>query len=308
MMRPNESAADGVVCAEREGFETLNDLYTSFGAGGYTNTEITRQNPSCFLFLLDQSSSMAAPFGDDGGQTKAEAVALALNNLLRNLILTCSKSEGIRDYFDVGVIGYGRYVGPAWGGALAGRELAPISEVASSVLRMTERRVEVAPGEWESVPAPVWVEPRAEGSTLMCGALEYAYQVLSLWLGRNPVSFPPVVVHITDGEATDGDPAPYFDALAGLGTQNGRVTLFNVHLSSRRGARAVSFPDAPDGLPDAYARLLFERASVLTPFMRSVAWENGLPLTESARAFVLNADPTLLVLALEIGTRPGRLW
>ena len=42
--------------------------------------------------------------------------------------------------------------------------------------------------------------------------------------------------------------------------------------------------------------------------MRTVAWENGLPLTDAAKAFVLNADPTLLVLALEIGTRPGKLW
>ena len=290
----------------------MNDLYTSFGAGGYTNTEITRQNPSCFIFLIDQSSSMAAPFGPSEpgapAQTKAEAVALALNNLMRNLILTCSKSEGVRDYFDVGVIGYGRYVGPAWGGALAGRELAPVSEVASSVLRMTERQIEVAPGVWEGVRAPLWVEPRAEGSTLMCGALEYTYQVLSHWIGRNPMSVPPVVVHITDGEATDGDPAGYLLALSKLGTQNGRVTLFNVHLSSRQSASAISFPDDPSGLPDAYSRLLFDRASVLTPFMRSVAWENGLPLSDAARAFVLNADPTLLVLALEIGTRPGRLW
>ncbi len=54
--------------------------------------------------------------------------------------------------------------------------------------------------------------------------------------------------------------------------------------------------------------MLFERASLLTPFMRNVAWENGLYLSEQSRAFVLNADPTLLVLALEIGTRPGNVW
>ena len=98
------------------------------------------------------------------------------------------------------------------------------------------------------------------------------------------------------------------DALAALGTGNGRATLFNVHLSSRRAARPVSFPDQTEGLPDSYAQLLFDKASYLTPFMRTVAWENGLPLTDAAKAFVLNADPTLLVLALEIGTRPGKLW
>lgn len=289
----------------------MSAIYTPFGGGGYANTEITRTNPSAFLFLIDQSSSMAEPFGEKDqygdAPTKAEAVAQALNNLLRSLILTCSKSEGIRDYFEVSVIGYGARVGPAWGGALAGREIASISEVAQGFTRLVTRPVGAGGGS-EVIRTPVWVEPVAEGSTLMCTALEQAYQILSFWLARNPVSFPPVIVHITDGEATDGDPNPYLAALGTLGSQNGRVTLFNVHLSSRRNAVPVSFPDTDEGLPDDFARMLFRHASLLTPHMRSVAWENGMPLTERARAFVLNADPSLLVLALEIGTRPGKLW
>jgi len=277
----------------------------------YSNSDITRYTPSCFCFILDQSSSMAEPYGERDGQapvTKAEAVALALNNLLRNLILSCSKSDGIRDYFDVIVLGYGATVGPAWSGALTGREIVPISEVAHHVLAMEERTVDLGDGTSATLQAPIWIRPQAHGSTTMCAALEEAHSLLAYWSGRNPSSHPPVVVHITDGEATDGDPALYLDALAALGTGNGRATLFNVHLSSRRAARPVSFPDQTEGLPDSYAQLLFDKASYLTPFMRTVAWENGLPLTDAAKAFVLNADPTLLVLALEIGTRPGKLW
>ncbi|MBB6049612.1 vWA domain-containing protein [Armatimonas rosea] len=277
----------------------------------YTNSDITRYTPSCFCFILDQSSSMAEPFGERDGQapvTKAEAVAMALNNLLRNLILSCSKSDGVRNYFEIAVIGYGEEVAPAWQGALRGRELVPIAEVAQHVLRLEERVVAMAGGNAETIKAPIWLTPQAKGSTTMCAALHYAHEVLSYWVGRNPASHPPVIVHITDGEATDGEPGPYLDALANLGTGNGRATLFNVHLSSRRVAQPLSFPDKPTELPDRYARLLFDKASYLTPYMRTVAWENGLPLTDDARAFVLNADPSLLVLALEIGTRPGKLW
>ena len=277
----------------------------------YTNSDITRYTPSCFCFILDQSSSMAEPFGERDGEapvTKAEAVALALNNLLRNLILSCSKSDGIRDYFEVAVIGYGAEVGSAWQGALRGRELVPISQVAEQVLRLEERPVSLGDGTTETIQAPVWITPQAHGSTTMCTALHLAHDILAFWTAKNPSSHPPVIVHITDGEATDGDPAPYLEALANTGTGNGRSTLFNVHLSSRRSAQPLSFPDQSAPLHDPYAKLLFDKASYLTPYMRTVAWENGLPLTEQARAFVLNADPSLLVLALEIGTRPGRLW
>jgi len=285
-----------------------------------TSSEITRNNPSCFLFLVDQSSSMAEPFGEDrsSGVTKAEGVALALNNLLRNLIITCSKSDGIRNYFDVAVIGYGATVGPAWTGALTGREMVTIRDVANNYARILERTETVDDGFGGKVEQktqmPVWIEPRAKGSTLMCEALRYAHVVLSDWVLRNATAFPPVIVHITDGEATDGDPAPLLGALGELTTTNGKVTLFNVHLSSRRAAEPLKFPDKVEELPvvegkvDPYARMLFERASLLTPFMRNVAWENGLYLSEQSRAFVLNADPTLLVLALEIGTRPGNVW
>jgi hypothetical protein len=69
--------------------------------------EISRTNPSCLLFLIDQSSSMAEPFGGHPDKPKAEGVADGINRLLQNLALKCAKSDRVRDYFHVGVIGYG---------------------------------------------------------------------------------------------------------------------------------------------------------------------------------------------------------
>ncbi|GAB4465038.1 MAG: hypothetical protein OHK0029_35420 [Armatimonadaceae bacterium] len=279
----------------------------------YANSDITRNNPSCFLFLIDQSSSMASRFGNrEQGVTKAEGVAHALNNLLRNLILTCSKSDGIRDYFHVGVIGYGAMVAPAWTGALTGQELLPISFVADHYARIVESRTTVNdlhgnPTE-QTLSFPVWVEPAAQGSTPMCQALRYTYDILAAWCLRNQTSHPPVVVHITDGEATDGDAASEMASLTTLQTSNGTLILFNIHLSSRRDAAPTTFPDSEENLPDDFARMLYRQASFLTPYMRQVAWDQGTTVSETAKAFVLNADPTQVVLALEIGTRPGAVW
>ena len=46
----------------------------------------------------------------------------AINRLLQNLVIKCAKGEGINDYYVIGVIGYGKQVGPAFGGPLAGRK------------------------------------------------------------------------------------------------------------------------------------------------------------------------------------------
>src|SRR5205085_6749233 len=92
------------------------------------SAEISRVNPTCFLFLIDQSKSMLKLIGGGQGKTKAEAVADPINNLLYTLVLRCVKGNAVLDRFHVGVIGYGLQTGPAFGGPLAYRDLVPISE------------------------------------------------------------------------------------------------------------------------------------------------------------------------------------
>src|SRR5580698_8500417 len=88
--------------------------------------EISRTNPTSFIFLVDQSGSMLEPFGAQPDKSKAEGVADAINRLLQNLVLKCAKADGIRDFFHVGIISYGGRVASAYGGGLAGQTLVPI--------------------------------------------------------------------------------------------------------------------------------------------------------------------------------------
>jgi hypothetical protein len=275
------------------------------------SAEISRNNPSCFLFVIDQSGSMADSFsGGEGAKQKAAGVADAINNLLQNLVIRCAKEEGVRDYFQVGVIGYGASVGPAFSGALAGRELVPISDIANSPARIDERNKKVDDGAGglvdQKVRFPIWFDAVANGGTPMVQALGSARDVLQRWVAQHPNCFPPTVIHITDGESTDGDPSDAMRAVTAITSNDGNTLLFNLHISSNPTAKAT-FPDNAAGLPDQYSRTLFDGASVLTPFMRTVASEHGFTLGEGSRCFVLNADLVLVIQALDIGTRPSNL-
>lgn len=274
--------------------------------------EIKRANPTCFLFVIDQSGSMADPFPGETKETKAERVSTMINRLLQNLVIKCARDEGVRDYFHIGVIGYGGTIGPAFIGPLAGKELVPISEVADNPARLEERAKKVDDGAGglvdQTVKLPIWFDPVANNGTPMCQALELARKVVSGWLAQHPSCFPPVAIHITDGESTDGDPSGQMRELTKLASADGEVILLNIHLSNNPAAKPVEFPDSSEGLPDQYARMLFEGASLLTANMRAVAASDyKLELADNAKGFVLNADPQLVITALDIGTRPSNL-
>src|SRR5258708_33763808 len=66
--------------------------------------EISREHPTCFLFVIDQSGSMDEI--TEAGRSKAGFVADVLNKTLYTLVTNCSKADGVRNYFDVGVIAY----------------------------------------------------------------------------------------------------------------------------------------------------------------------------------------------------------
>ena len=274
--------------------------------------EISRDNPSCFLFLIDQSTSMEDPLAaGDNTQAKSDGVADTMNRWLQELSIKCAKSDGIRDYYHVGVLGYGRRVGPCVNGTGPGNEMVPVSQIAENPARLEERTKKIPDGAGglldQTIRFPVWFDPVADGGTPMCRAAGEAHRILVEWLDAHPDCFPPIVIHITDGESTDGDPRDRINALTQLSSSDGNVMLFNIHLSDNPNARSVTFPDSADDLPDEYSKMLFETSSPLTPTMRALAKEHGFQPSETARSFVLNADMVLLVQAIDIGTRPANL-
>jgi hypothetical protein len=270
--------------------------------------EISRTNPTCFLFLVDQSSSMLEPFGRQPEKQKAEGVADAINRLLQNLVLKCAKSEGIRDYFYVGVIAYGGQVASALGGNLAGQHLVPVSTLANNPLRVEQRTRKVDDGAGgileQKFKFPVWFEAKPSGRTPMCQALATAKMYLDVFLGRFPDCYPPLVVNITDGMSTDGDPQVAAKTLRELKSSDGSVLLFNAHISNSA-ANPIEFPGAEMGLPDNFAKLLYRMSSPLPARLAETARSEGFAGAGEARGFVFNADLVSIIRFLDIGTRVG---
>jgi hypothetical protein len=270
------------------------------------SAQISRNNPTALVFLLDQSSSMLEAFGGQPDKTKAAGVADALNRLLQNLVLKCAKADGVRDFFQVAMFSYGGRVSSAFGGTLAGKDLVPISELAHHPLRVEVRTRKVDDGAGglveEKFKFPVWFEAHPAGRTPMCEALRKAKECMQSFLASHPNCYPPLVVNITDGQPSDGDPRDAAQELRNLTSSDGNVLLFNAHLSDKQN-RPIEFPQDETGFPDNFARLLFRMSSELPPKLIEAAQASRYVVGPKSRGFVFNADLVAVIRFLDIGTR-----
>ncbi len=261
--------------------------------------EISRRSPGLFIFLLDQSRSMSRKIAGSG-RSKAMEASDAINKQLNEVISRCTKSEGIRPYFDIGIIGYGYKSGEAKG--LISDKPISITELEKHILKM-EKRTEVIDGEAIEIEFPIWFEPVASYDTPMKRALGIAKQWVEEWVGEHKSSFPPVIINIGDGGSTDGDPVAISEELMDMGTDDGKVLMWNCHLSEKE-ERPISFPKVELELPeDKHARTLYQMSSEIPEPMVAIAKEEFSNVEDGCRAYVFNASLEELIKLLDIGTR-----
>ena len=274
------------------------------------SAEISRSNPTAFLFLVDQSGSMGDRLPSTG-KSKADQVADVLNRTLAVLITRCTKAEGTRNYFEIGVIGYGGSdASNGFQGPLAASIINPISSIEASPLRVEDRKKRMDDGAGgiveQSIKFPVWFEPKSSGGTPMRKAITKAAEELVAWCDAHPNSYPPTVLHITDGESTDGDPEDLAQQLKQIQTSDGGVLIFNLHVTPSSGT-SIEFPSSETGLPGPYAQLLFRMSSPLPDHLVRFAQEKGRQVGTEARGFMFNADAVQIVDFFDIGTRASQL-
>ena len=275
------------------------------------DADISRSNPACFLFLIDQSGSMAQALAGQPGHRKMDRAAEAINGVLNAVSQRCSQGLEIRDYFHIGVITYNTdsrgtpIVETAFPGTTLDMPFLLISQVVDAA-DVEERLVREPDGAGGLVEVtrrvPVWFRPKAANGTPMYEALEAGVWALEDWIAQHPDSFPPILINITDGAATGRDPEIQARQIMSLGTSDGNVLLFNIHLSDVA-AMPAQYPDREDGLPDELAQRLFRMSSVLPKPSLDLAASLDLPVTEASRGFVFNSDMNALVQFLDIGTR-----
>lgn len=274
---------------------------------GYDLAVISRANPALFVFLLDQSGSMADAVGSAPNKSRAQAVAETINKMLMDMIIRCAKADRVADYYHVAVWGYGPSVKPAFEGALSDKQILTISEIADSPLRIEKRLRTDHDGNAAEISYAVWVEPASEGGAPMCKALRDAYRVVRDWIANgHEDAFPPIIFHLSSGDATDGDPRVPAKNLTRLKTRYGSVLLFNCCLSYV-GGDPILYPDSDDAIPDEYAKILFEMSSRLTSQMRESLRQQGVQVGDRSRGFTYQSTFVDIMRLLSIGTRSASL-
>lgn len=276
--------------------------------------QITRNTPTAFIFLIDQSVSMQKTttlYGEE--MPMAEAVARIVNHQLNELVLRCIKGSETRDYYDIAIIGYGEKAYSGWKGELEGRDFVKPSELKEhpykkiTTKKETRTRKGVKVVEVEEVQ---WIEAEAtQGWTRVHLAFEKAKGLLDEWMEKHHDKdcYPPTIINITDGEfngATKEYVLQQANELKSMFTNDGNVILFNIHISANK-AVCVTCPASKDEVSfSSLATTMYEMSSLL-PMRYSDRIADlrgdGTP-NNRYRAMSINADMSTLIQLMDIGT------
>ncbi len=274
--------------------------------------------PGCMIFLLDQSGSMASKFGQQQAgrdRRKCDMVATILNSFLNELITTniIPKADGtsdVRPRADICVLGYeGSSIGSVLGGALAGRDFVSLPELQMNPVDIEMRKqkdTDDTGREYEvDVPFPIWVRPKAGGGTPMCAALQQAYGLAQQWSYTHADSYPPVIINVTDGAATDGDPTGISQQIMQITTNDGQALLFNVHITTLPD-HPVAYPSRESDLPnDRYGHQLFAISSIIPESSRTLLQMLiGRDVPQGARGMIFNGDATSVRMMFNFASKP----
>lgn len=261
------------------------------------NLTISSTNPCLIVYLLDQSGSMGDQFGN-GGHSKAEELANAINETMYELGLRCIGSSGeLKNRFEIAIIGYGDgkdTIKTAWQGQLAGKWVVSIKNVFEYPLG-------------QKGDLPVWIEPVANYNTPMTKAFQNAKLLCNDWInwGNHRDCHPPIIINITDGEATDGgwggsNLRNEVEQIKRLATNYGNVNIFNIHISGSAGDREL-FPNFQPN-KDKNAALLYDLSTPLNENMIRIAQQKGYNIEQGAKGYVFNGNANDLINFLNIGT------
>ncbi len=275
--------------------------------------QITRNTPTAFIFLVDQSVSMKRITTLNGEQMSlAEAVARIVNNQINELVYRCIKTTEVRHYYDIAIIGYGHEVYSGWNGVLAGRDFVSPEELKNNpfkkIIVKEEKRTRKGTmiKEIEKVQ---WLEARCDGKwTHVHQAFDKAKALLGQWMLEHHEKdcYPPTIINITDGQfnhATREQIVQQANELKAMFTNDGNVLLWNIHITPNN-LEQVMLPIGKEELKgDKYSELLYDMSSLLpTRYNQAISDIRGDAVDTRHMAMATNTDMSTLIQLMDIGT------
>ena len=275
--------------------------------------QITRNTPTAFIFLIDQSVSMRRTTSLNGEtMSLAEAVARIVNHQINELVLRCVKMGDTRHYYDIAVIGYGEKAYSGWQGELEGRDFVspeelknhPYTKIVTRRETRTRKGLQIKEGEQVQ-----WVSARHNGSwTHVHKAFEKAKTLLGSWLAEHHEHdcYPPTIINVTDGVfngTTRENLIQQANELKAMFTNDGNILLWNIHITPDR-LEQILLPISKEELKaDKYSELLYDMSSLLPErYNRPISDLRGDNTNERHVAMATNTDLSTLIQLMDIGT------
>lgn len=275
--------------------------------------QITRNTPTAFIFLIDQSVSMKRTTSLNGEiMSLAEAVARIVNNQINELVLRCVKMGDTRHYYDIAVIGYGEKAYSGWQGELEGRDFVTPEELKNHPYTkiVTRKETRTRKGlQIKEVEQVQWVSAHHNGSwTHVHKAFEKAKTLLDSWLVAHHEHdcYPPTIINVTDGAfngTTRENLVQQANELKAMFTNDGNILLWNIHITPDHLEQILLPVSKEEMKADKYSELLYDMSSLLPErYNRPISDLRGDNTNERHVAMTTNTDMSTLIQLMDIGT------
>lgn len=244
--------------------------------------------------------------------SKAQALTIISSALITELIDRCRRTDGLRNYYDIAIVGYGddkveMLLGDE--GFVAIDALARRTTIPLTLQYELQQEEQVKVIE-QTIPA--WFEDKAEGNTPMYEALLRVKELVEEWCGReqNRESFPPIVINISDGEISDGSYGEMMDITSLIrrqATNHGNTLLLNIHLESNSDLHSLIFPTEQELIGATTAMQMMAEASSSMPeiFNAEIIKLKGGGAKPPFKAMGYNANILEVISIMNIGSRSG---
>lgn len=275
--------------------------------------QITRNTPTAFIFLIDQSVSMRRTTVFNGEQMPmSEAVAKIVNDQINELVLRCIKTNEVRHYYDIAAIGYSTNAYSAWNGELEGRDFVTPQELKEHPFKVITTKKETRTRRGvvvKEVQKTQWLESRNDGSwTHVHTAFARAKSLLERWMEEHHDKdcYPPTIINITDGVfngTTKENVLQLSNELKSMFTNDGNVLLFNIHIVPNGGGSVVFPINKAEIKGDKYGEILYEMSSLLPlRYNQPISEVRKDNSNDRHVAMAVNADMSTLIQLMDIGT------
>lgn len=184
-------------------------------------TRVSEVHPTAIVFVIDQSYSMSrgTVVGDERYDYISELAAQTVNHQIENFLRRCVQEDGVVSHlYDIAVIGYGEKVTVGWNDSLSDQVFHSPVELLSHAEKRTGRYT--------------WVAPKDDDINGRCDlAFRRVFELLEQWTKDYSYSYPPTVIHISDGNVQrdyQKDFLIYSEKLKRLQTVVGNVIVWNL--------------------------------------------------------------------------------